>query len=49
MSTGVVQGFAPAAIAADCTYVIEAGSTLALTTLALVVTLPIGLYLIGAK
>jgi malonate transporter len=31
------------------TYVIEAGSTLALTTLALVVTLPIGLYLIGAK
>jgi malonate transporter and related proteins len=31
------------------TYVSEAGSTLALTTLALVVTLPIGIYLIGAR
>jgi malonate transporter len=31
------------------TYVSEAGSTLALTTLALIVTLPIGIYLIGAR
>jgi malonate transporter and related proteins len=31
------------------TYVSEAGSTLALTTIALVVTLPIGIYLIGAR
>jgi malonate transporter and related proteins len=31
------------------TYVSEAGSTLALTTLALVVTLPIGIYLTGAR
>jgi malonate transporter and related proteins len=31
------------------TYVSEAGSTLALSTLALVVTLPIGIYLIGAR
>lgn len=31
------------------TYVSEAGSTLALTTIALVVTLPIGIYLIGPR
>jgi len=31
------------------TYVSEAGSTLALTMIALVVTLPIGIYLIGAR
>jgi malonate transporter len=31
------------------TYISEAGSTLALTTLALVVTLPLGIYLIGAR
>jgi predicted permease len=31
------------------TYVSEAGSTLALTTITLVVTLPIGIYLIGAR
>ena len=30
-------------------YVSEAGSTLALTTIALIVTLPIGIYLIGAR
>jgi len=31
------------------TYVSEAGSTLALTTIALLVTLPVGIYLIGAR